>query len=205
MNSNIVRILRGAKLLYEAQRNYQGCVVGSLENTDEPSCKLKDLTEQLSSCTSHLRNFFDEENKRELSSQEDISDPSTYTGELKLYTNVTVGEVLEGVIAYQLPASEYVLTDSPSSSGSHHLNFESFISDPGYALVIPGSPMDKYLSSSYSSSMVSWAQYFDFSQHYFNGTAFLPSMPTHSPSDDSSPASRNIPLLGALSMWQAVR
>ncbi len=116
---------------------------------------------------------FSETRTRELSSQDDISDPSTYTGELKLYTNMTVGEVLEGVVAYQLPAS------------------------------VPR--MDKYLSSTCSSSMVPWAQYFDFSQHHFKGTAFSPTMPAHPPSDSTSPASMNSPLLGMLSLWKTMR
>jgi hypothetical protein len=183
----LVRILRDAYLIYETVEDVKDCVEGIIETMK--GCVF-DRIPSLITCID-LANKISGKEKRFISSVDgNFTDPATYNGVLNLYTNLTLNETLEGLIAYQLPTHDYVLNNSTGENNTVIVDYVAIQKELGYVLVIPSSEMDNYLSSNYTSIQITWEEYFNMTEYIFEGNATVlvnESSNATNPSSDISP------------------
>jgi len=183
----IIHTLHDLFIVYEEVTEITECVEGIFETATQ-ECHLIDIP-AFTSCAEIIGNLFSNLiSKRSLTRQSSenstllLTDPASYSGPLTLYTNLEVTDLLEGLIAFQLPSFQYSIVPNTGNyseafqNGSYHLNYTSMEIYEGYALVISDSLMDKFLSNSTlngaNRTQVTFQQYFEYSKYIFDSPGF---------------------------------
>jgi len=183
----IINILHDLYIGYEEVTKVTECVEGIFKTATQ-ECRLTDMPTFIS-CAEVIKDLSNSLGfKRSLTRQSSgnstllLTNPANYSGPLTLYTNLEVTDLLEGLIAFQLPSFQYSIVPNMGNyseafqDGSYHLNYTSIQIYEGYALVVSGSLMDQFLSNSTSTganyTQITFQQYFEYSKYIFDSPGF---------------------------------